>query len=57
MYTAGDPFESSMGIFWSIPETRDYMRARTALIDALRSGAAAAALLVVLQHLQQQYEQ
>lgn len=32
----GDPFVHSVGHFWGLWDTRDYMRARTTVIDYLR---------------------
>ncbi|KAB8231621.1 zinc finger MYND domain-containing protein [Aspergillus alliaceus] len=31
----GDPFDTSVGDFWGLPDTRDYMRARFALVEAM----------------------
>ncbi|PYH89320.1 hypothetical protein BO71DRAFT_453502 [Aspergillus ellipticus CBS 707.79] len=34
MMPAGDAFVHSVGFFWDLPDTRDYMRARLALVQA-----------------------
>ncbi len=36
-FSNGDPFETGVGHFWGLIETRDYMRARCAVIKALET--------------------
>lgn len=36
LFLSGNPFEHHVGHFWGLPDMRDYMRARTRLIEHLR---------------------
>lgn len=44
------PFESSVGHFWGIPDTRDYMRARYAHVEALLEVQTRTAVARALEH-------
>jgi hypothetical protein len=50
-FMAPDPFTSSVGHFWGIHETRDYMRARFGLIEALLKIKTFDAVQAALAHL------
>ena len=49
--TLANPFASSVGHFWGIPDTRDYMRARYALVEALGKVNTRDAVQAQLDHL------
>jgi hypothetical protein len=51
MFTPANVFESSIGHFWGIMETRDYMRARFALVEAILKIKAFAAVQSAFDHL------
>ena len=46
-----DPFDKSVGRFWSLRETRDYMRARISLVKALQKIDTQASVQMQLDHL------
>ncbi len=50
----GDPFVNSVGHFWGIHETRDYMRARFAVAQVLERMGSKTSLLAALDHLMDQ---
>lgn len=52
MFCPANPFENSVGHFWGILETRDYMRARFAHVEALLKINTFEAVRTALQHLE-----
>jgi hypothetical protein len=51
MFTPADLFVTSVGHFWGILETRDYMRSRFALIEALRKVKTRGSVQAQLDHI------
>jgi len=51
MFTPEDVFDTCVGLFWGIQETRDYMRARFALVEALNKVNTHASVQAQLDHL------
>lgn len=51
MFTAPNPFETAVGHFWGVLETRDYMRTRFSHVEALLEINTAGAVQAALDHM------